>query len=146
LRLDFARLRLQLGTTEVWELYNFTEDAHPIHLHQVHYQVLDRQQIAFTDSNEPDGIPDDVNHDGQITIGPGGSDNDIFLLGEPISGTDLNPEDQGNQDTVWVGPGEVLRIIAEFDLAGEYVWHCHILSHEDHEMMRPFEVLDPLVV
>jgi spore coat protein A, manganese oxidase len=139
----------QLGTTEVWELYNFTEDAHPIHLHLVHYQVLDRQQIAFTDeednkgsSDEPDGIPDDVNHDGQITIGPGGSDNDIFLLGEPISGTDLNPEDQGNQDTVWVGPGEVLRIIAEFDLAGEYVWHCHILSHEDHEMMRPFEVVD----
>jgi spore coat protein A, manganese oxidase len=78
----------QLGTTEVWELYNFTEDAHPIHLHLVHYQVLERQQIAFTDeednkgsSDEPDGIPDDVNHDGQITIGPGGSDNDIFLLG-----------------------------------------------------------------
>jgi spore coat protein A len=140
----------QLGTTEVWELYNFTEDAHPIHLHQVRYQVLDRQQIAFTDeednkgsSDEPDGIPDDVNHDGQITIGPGGSDNDIFLLGQPVSGTDLNAEDQGNQDTVWVGPGEVLRIIAEFDLPGEYVWHCHILSHEDHEMMRPFQVVDP---
>jgi FtsP/CotA-like multicopper oxidase with cupredoxin domain len=98
-------LRLQLGTTEVWELYNFTEDAHPIHLHQVHYQVLDRQQIAFTDSNEPDGIPDDVNHDGQITIGPGGSDNDIFLLGAPISGTESRGPREPGHGLGWTGRG-----------------------------------------
>ena len=53
----------------------------------------------------------------------------------------LSPEETGNQDTVWVGPGEVLKIIAEFDLPGDYVWHCHILSHEDHEMMRPYQVI-----
>jgi VCBS repeat-containing protein len=53
----------------------------------------------------------------------------------------LYAEDMGNQDTVWVGPGEVLKIIMTFDRPGDFVWHCHILSHEDHDMMRPFKVL-----
>jgi spore coat protein A len=130
----------QLGTTEVWEFYNFTEDAHPIHMHLVQFQVLGRQQIEATDDVDnntgapnPDGIPDDVNGDGEITI-----DDDVIVFPEST----LYPEDRGIQDTVWVGPGEVIRIIAEFDRPGEYVWHCHILSHEDHEMMRPYEVVD----
>ena len=50
------------------------------------------------------------------------------------------------QDTVWVGPKEMLTIAATFDMAGEYVWHCHILSHEDNEMMRPFEVVADTLV
>ncbi|MGL4500362.1 MAG: multicopper oxidase domain-containing protein, partial [Planktothrix sp.] len=47
----------------------------------------------------------------------------------------------GLLDTVIVNPGEVVRIVAKFDLPGEYAWHCHILSHEDNEMMRPYEVV-----
>jgi len=53
----------------------------------------------------------------------------------------LRPEDTGLQDTVWVGPGEALKVIMNFDRPGDYIWHCHILSHEDHDMMRPFKVL-----
>jgi spore coat protein A, manganese oxidase len=56
------------------------------------------------------------------------------------------PEETGWQDTVWVGPKEMISIAAEFDRPGEYVWHCHILSHEDHEMMRRFEVVDDMLV
>jgi Ca2+-binding RTX toxin-like protein len=56
----------------------------------------------------------------------------------------LRPEDTGWQDTVWVGPGEALKIIEKFDLPGDYVWHCHILSHENNEMMRPLHVINTI--
>jgi spore coat protein A len=136
----------QLGATEIWEFYNFTEDAHPVHVHQVQFQVLGKQQISFTDDLDnatsedgEDGLPDDINHDGRITIGPEGSDNDVFTFGDV---SPPSPEESGAQDTVFVAPGEVLRVIAQFDIRGEFVWHCHILSHEDHEMMRPYEVVE----
>jgi spore coat protein A, manganese oxidase len=108
----------KLGDTEIWEVFNNTEDAHPVHLHLVQYQVLGRYKISETD----------LNGDGYL--------ND---LGDAIP---LYPEDLGNQDTVWVGPGEALRVIANWDRPGEYVWHCHILSHEDHTMMRPVQVIN----
>lgn len=127
----------RLGSTEVWEIYNFTADAHPIHLHQVQFQVLDKQHIHFDDANE-DGIPDDTNGDKTITIGADTSANDVFLLGDDP----LRPEETGWQDTAWVPPGEVMRIATTFDLPGDYVWHCHILSHEDHDMMRPYRVVE----
>jgi len=127
------------GSTEVWEIYNFTEDAHPIHLHLVSFQVLDKHLISFSDELDngtlvygPDGIPDDRSGDGVVRIG------DDVIVGSEVP---LAPEETGWQDTVWIGPGEVLRLAANFDLAGDYVWHCHILSHEDNEMMRPFTVL-----
>lgn len=108
----------KLGDTEVWEVFNYTEDAHPVHLHLVQYQVLGRFKIS----------PIDIDGDGYL--------ND---LGEQIP---LYPEDMGNQDTVWVGPGEALKIISTWDRPGEFVWHCHILSHEDHTMMRPLQVIN----
>ena len=52
----------------------------------------------------------------------------------------LRPEETGWQDTVHVDPNQMMSIVAPFDKAGDYVWHCHILSHEDNEMMRPFTV------
>jgi FtsP/CotA-like multicopper oxidase with cupredoxin domain len=90
-----------LGATEIWEIQNFTEDAHPIHLHQVMFQVLGRG----ADGTQP-------------------------------------PEawETGWKDTVIAYPGEKTQIIAKFDLPGFYVWHCHIVEHEDNEMMRPFHV------
>jgi spore coat protein A, manganese oxidase len=108
----------KLGDTEVWEVFNYTEDAHPVHLHLVQYQLLGRYKIS------------DVDLDG---------DGYLNDLGEAIP---LYPEDLGNQDTVWVGPGEALKIISTWDRPGEFVWHCHILSHEDHTMMRPLQVIN----
>jgi FtsP/CotA-like multicopper oxidase with cupredoxin domain len=90
-----------LGATEEWEIHNFTEDAHPIHVHLVKFKVLGR-----------------------------GAD-----------GTQL-PEawEEGFKDTVIAYPGEITRIKANYDLPGFYVWHCHIVEHEDNEMMRPYHV------
>ena len=105
----------KVGATEIWELYNFTADAHPIHVHQTMFQVVNRQ-----------GLKQDAE---------GMSEPPARLDGAPIP-----PEiwETGFKDTVISYPGEVTRIKVFFDIPGLYVWHCHILSHEDNEMMRPF--------
>ena len=97
----------RLGNTEQWEIYNFTSDAHPIHVHLVRFQVVGRRAI----------------HGGPSVVGDA-----------------PQPTETGFKDTVFAYPGEITAIKALFDLPGLYVWHCHILEHEDHEMMRPFVV------
>ncbi|MFZ5997062.1 MAG: multicopper oxidase family protein [Nitrospirota bacterium] len=93
-----------LNNTETWEIYNFTVDAHPIHLHLVRFEVVNREVIGV-----PGAIP---------------------------------PEawERGYKDTVIAYPGQITRVKAKFDIAGLYVWHCHIVEHEDNEMMRPYVV------
>lgn len=128
-----------LGSTEQWSFFNFTADSHPIHVHLVQYQVVEKRQIFFQDQDE-DGVPDDTTGDGLISYGYGSSPdylNADIWIGDEIA---LRPEESGWQDTVAVDPGTMMSIVATFDLAGEYVWHCHILSHEDNEMMRPYVV------
>jgi bilirubin oxidase len=93
-----------VGATEVWAIHNFTADAHPIHVHQVMFEVIERE-----------------NRDTGEIRGP-------------------EEWEKGFKDTVIALPGEVTRIKATFNLAGRYVWHCHIVEHEDNEMMRPFVV------
>jgi spore coat protein A len=102
------------GTTEIWEVYNFTEDAHPIHMHLVEFQVESREPLQ----TDADGMP--------------------LLPATPL-GVARGPEawERGSKDTVIAYPGEVTRVKARFDRPGLYVWHCHILSHEDNDMMRP---------
>ena len=95
-----------LNSTEIWELDNRTVDAHPIHIHEVQFQLVDR-----------------VRRDGQVI--------------EPL------PQESGFIDTVIALPDEITRVKAHFDLAGRYPWHCHILEHEDNEMMRPYEIVGP---
>ncbi|MEJ2725144.1 MAG: multicopper oxidase [Deltaproteobacteria bacterium] len=122
-----------LDTVEEWEIYNSTEDAHPIHLHLVTFQIINREPF---DTDVIDALQ--VQHDG--TIGVGKILENIQLLGGaeyPAANED------GWKDTVIAPPGHVTRVIARFDRPGRYVWHCHILSHEDHEMMRPFQVVEP---
>lgn len=109
----------QLHDTEIWELYNLTMDAHPVHLHLVKMQLINRQE--FTGDSDPET--------GKLT--------NIQLVGQPLPPP---PGEQGWKDTWVMLPGEVTRVIANFDMTGLYVWHCHILSHEDHEMMRPYYV------
>ena len=126
---------IQLGATEIWEFYNVTADAHPMHVHQVEYQVLGRYYISTTDTNG----------DGVVLQGTQDYNNDLGDLIDTRPDVDgiqnLYPEDTGWQDTVWVGPGEAIKFVMNFDRPGDYMWHCHILSHEDHDMMRSFKVL-----
>jgi len=107
-----------VGATEVWEFYNFTADAHPMHVHEVVFEVVNREALVL-DPN----------------------------TGEPVqpvqlSGVQRPPEawESGFKDTVTAYPGEVTRIRAKFNTPGQFVWHCHIVSHEDNEMMRPYRI------
>ena len=113
----------KVGDTEVWEIYNFTADAHPIHLHQVMFQVVNRQPLLADEEG--------------ISVAP------ATPVGPPVG-----PEswETGYKDTVIAYPGQITRIKARFDIAGLYVWHCHIVEHEDNEMMRPFNIgpVDPM--
>jgi spore coat protein A len=118
----------QVGDTEVWEFYNTTADAHPIHMHLVDFRILNRQKFTGT-------ITPKTNSDGST----GGllDEASVKLLGRArVPGA----EEKGKKDTAKMFPGEVTRVIAKFNRPGEYLFHCHILSHEDHEMMRPYYV------
>jgi FtsP/CotA-like multicopper oxidase with cupredoxin domain len=105
-----------VGTTEVWEMYNATGDAHPMHIHEVHFEVVNRQDI-FVDEN-----------DQTVQVVPGS---------EP---TPPEPWETGLKDTVIAYPGQVTRVRVRFDTPGQFVWHCHIVEHEDNEMMRPYRI------
>ena len=120
-----------LGSTEVWEIYNATGDAHPVHLHLVHFDILDRHEFTADVVEQPV-----LQHNG--TYGDG------FRLENIAVGAEV-PQPAGYvenapKDMVTALPEQVTRIKATFDKPGRYVWHCHILSHEDHEMMRVLHV------
>ena len=118
----------KVGDTEVWEFYNTTADAHPIHMHLVDFRIVNRQGFTGT-------ITDKSNSDGSL----GGvlDEASIRLVGKPRVPA---ASEAGMKDTAKMFPGEVTRVIANFNRPGEYLYHCHILSHEDHEMMRPYFV------
>jgi len=105
-----------LNSTEVWEIFNTTADAHPVHLHQVGFRVIEREDL------DP----------GALALG------NLVATGAKYPAL---PNELGYKDTVISYPGQIVRIKANFDIAGLYVWHCHIIEHEDHEMMRPLMVL-----
>jgi FtsP/CotA-like multicopper oxidase with cupredoxin domain len=116
---------------EIWEIYNATGDAHPVHLHLVQFEVLDRQLFMADAVEQPV-----VQHNGSIGIG--------FRLENivpgPVIPTPAGYVENAPKDMVTALPGQITRIKTTFDKPGRYVWHCHILSHEDHEMMRVMQV------
>jgi len=118
----------QVGDTEVWEFYNTTADAHPIHMHLVDFRIIDRQKFTGT-------ITPKTNSDGSL----GGvlDEASVKFRGKARA---PGAEEAGKKDTAKMFPGEVTRVVAKFNRPGEYLFHCHILSHEDHEMMRPYFV------
>jgi spore coat protein A len=108
----------ELGSVEIWNLVNLTEDTHPIHVHLVRFQLLERQPFDA----------DEYKTSGRMQ-----------LTGKPVP---PSPGEAGWKDTVRADAGMITRIIVRFDgYAGRYVWHCHVLEHAANEMMRPFEVV-----
>lgn len=138
-----------LGTTEMWEIVNMTGDTHPIHIHLVQFQLLNRQkyntrryEMAFADAN---GMLPAMSYT-EVPVEP-------YLKGKPKP-ADAN--ERGWKDTFRMNPGEVTRILVRFapqdespafafDATAEpgYVWHCHILEHEENDMMRPYHLVAP---
>jgi FtsP/CotA-like multicopper oxidase with cupredoxin domain len=123
---------IKLNDTEIWRVANTTDDAHPIHIHLIDFQILDRipfdvdaftaAQSAFLAGTGPEPVLD------------------TFINGPPIA---ISPSERAPKDTAIMMPGTITRLVARFDRAGSYVWHCHIIEHEDNEMMRPLEIVAP---
>jgi len=105
------------GATETWQMFNTTGDAHPMHIHETVFEVMGRRAL-------------ETDEEGEVT--------------EPLTptGPSLPPEpwETGFKDTVIAYPGQVTQVRATFSGPGQFVWHCHIVEHEDNEMMRPFRV------
>ena len=175
----------RVGSTEIWEIANLTDDAHPIHLHLIQFQVIDRQNLTLQapdgdtvyradwDASFPGGTFSGVTYPPRTFI-PGygppldyGTPNAAGALGgnpafaaRYLDGAPIAPDanENGWKDTIKVMPKQVTRIAVRYApqraplgtvSAGDnlyafdpssgpgYVWHCHILDHEDNEMMRP---------
>jgi len=109
---------VKLNSTEKWRFINTTEDTHPMHLHLVQFQVLERQGYDVAA---------------------------MMLKGTvQLTGTPRRPEpnEAGWKDTAVVNPRDVLTLLVRFEgYTGRYVFHCHMLEHEDNDMMRPYEVI-----
>ena len=137
--LDFPSEVALEDEVQVWDIYNTTADTHPMHFHLVNVQVIERQQWKFN----PDGTP-------VLPLQP-----DTTLPKPPV-----DENEKGWRETVRMNPGEVTtvamkftfpqgtapknspRLLASYGINGaEYVWHCHILEHEEHDMMRPIVVI-----
>jgi len=121
-----------LGEYEVWQLINLTGDTHPIHLHLDPVQILARHPIRYD-------IPD-----------AGISERDLAatvrLERDPGDELDhaIADNERGLKDTIRVNPNEIVEIAVRFNsYSGRYMYHCHILEHEDRDMMRPFVTMAP---
>lgn len=110
------------GSTEVWRILNLSADTHPFHVHLVQFQAISRDRFD-TSGFDPAG---------------GGTTAPVTFQGPG----ELDANETGWKDTVRVNPGELVAIAATFDgFTGRYMYHCYLLEHEDHDMMRPFVVM-----
>lgn len=144
-----------VGSTVDWDLVNITNDTHPIHVHLIQFQIVNRQNFDAVKYEEEwlklNGEPPLQHPTIPLPIEP-------FLHGNPI---DPDPNERGWKDTIRANPGQITRIRLRFapqnadprkvkpgvnlfpfdpSFGPGYVWHCHILEHEDNEMMRPYKV------
>jgi spore coat protein A len=115
----------KLGATEIWHLINTTEDTHPIHLHAVQFHILDRKPFDAEKYKEK---------------------KELEFEGPPVP---AEPNEAGWKDTIRADAKALTRIIVKFGpynsfnpttTGGNYVWHCHMLEHEDNSMMRPYKI------
>ena len=106
-----------VGDTEIWAIHNTTGDAHPMHVHEVAFEVVNREGLVLDAEGE-------------------------VVLPIQLDGVVTPPEswETGVKDTVTALPGQVTRVRIHFTDPGQFVWHCHIVEHEDNEMMRPYRI------
>jgi len=128
-----------VNSTEIWQWVNLTVDAHPMHMHLVKFQVVNRQ--AFNVATYTTAYMAWVAGGRVAATKPNLA---AYLVGPLLARA---PEESGWKDTVKAPPGQITRVISTFDvpagtvLPADYVFHCHILEHEENEMMRPFQVV-----
>jgi spore coat protein A, manganese oxidase len=128
------------GETQVWQIFNLTGDTHPMHFHLVNVQVVQREAWQWTIDTAGETVPV------------------LPLAVIPGTAREPDPNERGWKETVRMNPGEVTTVVMKFDMpsgappsprlqasygvtGAEYVWHCHILEHEEHDMMHALVVL-----
>jgi len=145
-----------VGSTEKWEIVNLTMDTHPIHLHLVQFLISNRQALRAEDY-----MQDWIKVNGEPPLD---HPTEVLPVKDYLEGNPAlpDPNEAGWKDTIRANPGEVISILVRFSLQDSskylavpgvnlypfnpasgpgYVWHCHILDHEDNEMMRPYKVI-----
>ncbi|MEQ1546835.1 multicopper oxidase domain-containing protein [Methyloglobulus sp.] len=146
---DKLNWEIHLGDTEQWYIVNVSPDTHPVHVHLVDMYVNQRYQYTLTGTKRPYAPSDSPD----FPIGKPDPDNEVpdwvvdgkaHLL-EGITATTeqlVDPDQTGPKDTVRINPGEMIGVAMKFSpFCGRYIYHCHILEHEDHDMMRPFVIV-----
>jgi spore coat protein A len=135
----------RLGDVEIWEFINLTSEAHPMHVHLLDFLVLSRSRfLGFTGSrtNVPSGVRDYIRDRRANQL------QDLNAYLDPANVPPVSPYEKGPKDTVHAAPWGVTRIVmrwpSDLRFVGPYVYHCHILDHEDNDMMRPIQMLPPL--
>jgi spore coat protein A len=116
-----------LGQYEIWQLINLTRDTHPIHIHLDPFQILSRRPIRYQ-------IPEGGTEDFALTAA-------VVVERDPADALEhaIDANERGLKDTVRVNPNEIVELAVRFtNYSGRYMYHCHILEHEDRDMMRPF--------
>jgi spore coat protein A len=133
---------VHLNDVEIWEIVNTTGDFHPFHIHQVDFEVFERQQFAYANGVDVGKwvasfrLWEAADPGVRLPEPPG-----IVLTNQSCP---IDENEKGLKDTIRVGPMTVTRIVVKFGPhTGRYIYHCHILEHEDMEMMRPYLILPP---
>jgi spore coat protein A len=138
-----------LGSVEDWIIINNTVDMHPIHLHLVDFEVIEKGSVQAGSYQPKAGGGPPVSA-GIILVPNAEPATGVLVPDSAPAGSfyRLQPQETGRKDTIRVPPADeaansqgYVKIRARFDILGTYMWHCHILAHEDHEMMRPFRVI-----
>jgi spore coat protein A len=128
----------KVGSVEIWDIINLTPDGHPIHIHLIDFLVVSSQEFC-----------DDCYEAGNCSLSVQFPDPESCFT-QPPQPPDVTQV--GWKDTVIVYPAAVTRFWTRwtprrsdtpfpFDPTAfpGYVWHCHILDHEDNDMMRPMQ-------
>lgn len=149
------------GDTEIWSIINLSDEAHPFHIHLTDFRVIDRVRFAGWNTNSdlafpPTMVTNYINDRNSNSLKPlsyylSTNTNDLFIA---------RAFEAGPKDTMRVAPFAVTRLVVTWPTnslyyttpsavsldprtLGGYVYHCHILDHEDNDMMRPFQLLSP---
>ena len=133
---------VKLNSTERWRFINLTGDTHPMHVHLVQYKVVSRKGVDLVNTADCGGDCLDENGDvDAVALLDYKSQNNKPIEVITTDSKEIDANEQGFKDTVRVNPGEIVEIVAKFEgYCGRYVYHCHLLEHEDHDMMRQFIV------
>ncbi|MDN5698752.1 MAG: multicopper oxidase domain-containing protein [Kocuria sp.] len=131
---DTLTIRFSEGDWAVWNIVHLGGPAHPMHIHMTEFQMLNRRQWPLGPGGALPGFD----------LATGSTPNPLPV---PAPGRPISSMTAGMKDTWVVQPGEWVQVLGEFTGAtGSFMYHCHILDHEDHTMMRPFTVLPKTIM